>query len=815
MMYLKSITLLFVFFCLPFLAHSEPIEFGNIIGSVLDQTNQPIVGASVVLKGTVRGVTTNDQGGYIIKNVEIGTYTLVITSIGFEKQEKTIAILRGQTTTQKIILSENNLSLATLHVVFNKGVGGIGHMPEVSDYAINATKKNEVVKLDRIDANLAMNNTRQIFNRVPGIHIWESDGSGIQPGLASRGLSPNRSWEFNVRMNGYDITPDPMGYPEAYYNPPMEIVDRIEIVRGASSLQYGPQFGGLLNYVLRKPDASKRVVFESQNTVGSNGLFSTFNYVGGTEGKLQYTAYYQKRIGDGWRDNNKFNTDHAHLEMNYAFNNKFKAGFELTYMTYESQQPGGLTDSLFAVDAQQSLRSRNWFSTPWLVPALTAEYIFDENTRLSFKTFGTIGERSSIGFVSAITAKDPLSTNRQIDRDFYKNVGSELRFITDYTVFNKKNTLSTGVRYFNGNTHRQQKGKGDTGPEFNTTLVDATYPTDLNFINQNFAAFAENVFRFTDRFLMTGGLRLEHITTNSDGRLSYKTDGTENRISNINRSRTFFLAGIGAEYHPTKQSEFYTNIAQAYRPVLYSDLTPPATTDVIDQNLKDAKGFNFDFGYRGKVGAWLNFDVDYFYLNYDNRVGTITQLDVTNKTYQFRTNLGQSISKGFEGYVEIDPIAVFYPKSSIGNLSLFVSMSFINATYQDFKTTTVSNGQIVEGNLKGKHVENAPQYIHRFGVTYAKKGLSLTWQLSSVGEAYADASNTVKPNAAATSGLIPAYTVQDLSGSFKFLKHYNLKAGVNNLTDVRYFTRRSGGYPGPGLLPSDGRTWYVSAGLKF
>ena len=109
----------------------------------------------------------------------------------------------------------------------------------------------------------------------------------------------------------------------------------------------------------------------------------------------------------------------------------------------------------------------------------------------------------------------------------------------------------------------------------------------------------------------------------------------------------------------------------------------------------------------------------------------------------------------------------------------------------------------------------SPQYIHRFGITYAKKGLSLTWQLSSVGEAFADASNTVKPNTASTTGLIPAYTVQDLSASFKFLKHYNLKAGVNNLTDARYFTRRAGGYPGPGLLPADGRTWYVSAGLKF
>ncbi len=807
--------LLFLFSITSLMAHNPNGETGSVNGIVLDASRKPVVGASVVLKGTVRGVATNDRGEFSIKNIEVGTYTLVVSSVGSQIVEKSVDILRGGTTTVNIELLDLDLSLQTLHVVFNRGVRGNDHMAEVSDYTINATKKNEVIRLDRLDANLAMNNTRQIYGRIPGIHIWESDGSGIQPGLASRGLNPNRSWEFNVRMNGYDITPDPMGYPEAYYNPPMEVVDRIEIIRGASSLQFGPQFGGLLNYVLRKPDISTRFTAETQNTVGSNGLFSTFNYLGGTEGKLSYTAYYQKRVGDGWRQNGYFNTDHAHLEANYAINNKLKLGLEVTYMTYKSQQPGGLTDSLFQIDAQQSLRSRNWFSTPWLVPALTAEYVFDENAKLSFKTFGTIGERSSIGFVSAISNKDPLTTNRQVDRDFYKNVGSEVRFLKNYTLFNKKQTFSSGLRYYNGNMQRQQRGKGDTGTEFSTAIVDATYPTDLSFVNQNFAAFTEHIIHVSDRLLFTAGARFENVSTTADGRLSYKTDGSENRVSDLSRSRNFVIFGGGLEFHPTKQSEIYANLSQAYRPVLYSDLTPPSTTDVIDPNLKDAKGYNFDLGYRGKVGSWLNFDVDYFYLNYNNRIGTITQLDAANKTYQFRTNLGQSTSKGFEGYVEVDPIAAFSGQSPLGNLSFFASMSFIDATYKDFKTTSVVNGQIVEGNLKNKQVENAPQYIHRFGATYAKKGFSLTWQMSSVGEAFADASNTVKPNAAATTGLIPAYQVQDISASFKFLKHYNLKAGINNLTDARYFTRRAGGYPGPGLLPSDGRTWYLSAGLKF
>ncbi len=786
----------------------------SITGKISNRERQEaIAGSNVLLKGTVRGVQTNQEGNYTIKALPAGQYTIVVSSVGMKNQEIKIILAENESKKVDFQLEDFSQLLNDVQVIANRGIKGNEHLADVEGYSINAAKKNEVILLDNINANLAMNNARQVFGRTPGISVWENDGSGIQLGVASRGLSPNRSWEFNVRMNGYDITPDPMGYPEAYYTPPMEVVDRIEIVRGASSLQYGPQFGGLMNFVMRKPDISTRFTFESQNTTGSNGLFSTFNYIGGTEGKLSYTAYYQKRVGNGWRNNSYFNTDHAHAAVDYALSNKLKIGAEITYMTFQSQQGGGLTDAQFNQDARQSLRSRNWLSTPWLIPSFHAEYIFNEKSKLSFKAFGVVAERNSVGFTKAITEKDDL-LNRQVDRDFYNNYGSELRFITDYKLFGMNNTLATGLRYYNGNINRKQLGKGTADSDMNFEIVDTQYPRDLAFKNINTAAFFENIFRFSNRLLMTAGARIEHIDANMQGRFSV-VNGQATTLNPINRTRTFALFGGGAEYQVTEQSEFYSNISQAYRPVLISDLTPPATTDIIDENLQDAKGYNFDFGYRGKINSYLNFDLDYFYLNYDNRIGTITQTNSAGQRYQFRTNLGRSVSQGFEGYVEFDALSAFLPKSKLGSLSIFASVAFIDATYRDFKTTSVSNGQIVEGNLTGKFVENAPRKINRFGVTYSKKGFSATWQMSDIGKAYADASNTEIPNAAATTGVIPAYQVQDFSANFKFLKHYNIKAGVNNLSDERYFTRRSGGYPGPGILPADGRTFYVSAGVKF
>lgn len=809
-----NLTLFFaLFFNILYIFANHNLPKGIIRGQVTDAKQQAVAGATVVLRGTVRAAATNEKGEFEFTNLEASSYKVLVTLVGFQSQEQIVELTNDQTQTLTFTLAEQDLMLDALHITYRRGVRGNEHLPEVSELAINATKKNEVIVLNRLDANLAMNNTRQIFSRTPGIQIWESDGSGIQMGVAARGLSPNRSWEFNVRMNGYDITPDPMGYPEAYFTPPLEAVERVELVRGAASLAWGSQFGGLMNFVMRKPDAAKRFTFESQNTFGNNNLFSTFNYIGGTEGRMTYTVFYQKRRGDGWRENGFFDTDHAHAQISYAFSKKFRLGAEITYMDYKSQQAGGLTDSLFGANAQQSLRARNWFSAPWLVPTLTADYVFNENTRLSAKVFGTIGDRNSIGYVGAINTKDPLS-NRQIDRDFYRNMGSEVRFLHDFKWLGQTQTFSSGVRYYNGNMQRQQLGKGSIGNDYDMNLQDALFPRDMAFNNQNTAAFVEQLVRVNDKLLFTAGARFEHIGTSGEGRFNI-VNGQNVHLTPLSRSRNFVLLGAGAEYHLTKQSEIYTNFSQAYRPVLFSDLVPPATTDVIDENLKDAVGFNYDLGYRGKVANWLSFDIDYFYLNYNNRIGTITKANDNGTRYQFRTNLGRSVSQGFEGYVEFDPLALSGAKTMLGNLSLFASMSFIDAKYVDFQTTSVVNGQIVVNNLAGKQVENAPRYIHRFGVTYRKQGFSATWQLNSVGAAYADASNTETPNAAATTGKIPAYRVQDLSASFRFLRHYNLKAGVNNLTDVRYFTRRAGGYPGPGLLPADGRTWYISAGLKF
>ncbi|QNE42238.1 TonB-dependent receptor (plasmid) [Hymenobacter sp. NBH84] len=701
----------------------------------------------------------------------------------------------------------------------------------VDGTTLTAGRRNELIKPRDVNANLTQNNVRQVLARIPGLMVWENDGSGQQINIATRGLSPNRSWEFNTRQNGYDMSADAFGYPEAYYNPPMEAVERIQLLRGGAGLQFGPQFGGLLNYELKRGSRDKKVEIETSNTAGSNGLFNSYNAVGGTVGKVNYYAYYRHRQGDGWRPYNQFTVDDLHGNVHVALTERLTLGAEVSYLTDKLQQPGGLTDAQFAQDSRQSTRSRNWLSTPWLIPALTLDYKATERTRLSLKTFGLVASRSSVGFVAGLPAPDTVNRRtrqfaaRQVDRDEYRNLGAELRLTEDVDFLGRTHTLATGLRAYRATTTRRQRGTGTTSSDFDLTLTgDGRFTNEFDFTTTNAAAFAELLLHAGTRLSFTPGLRYDYLRNTGSGYLGRAANGTENRIPNQASRRNVLLYGLGTEFQVSPTTNLYANYSRAFRPVLFGDLVPPATSDVIDPNLKDARGYTAEVGYRGNFKSWLRFDVGYFFLNYEDRIGTIRRPvpgGTIGQTQQFRTNLGRTQTHGLEAYAELDLIHSITGNFNLPHLDLFAALSLLDARYGSLPVTTLTgtgpSTQIVESNLEGNYVENAPRQTLRTGLTFAHQGLSITGQFSHVAKAYADASNTETAPTNAQTGVIPAYQVADLSATWKLGRdsRYRLSGGVNNVFDARYFTRRSGGYPGPGILPADGRTWFAGLGLTL
>jgi Fe(3+) dicitrate transport protein len=684
-----------------------------------------------------------------------------------------------------------------------------GNLPAIDGVRIYGGKKAAFISPEKLNIDLSSNNSRQLFGRIPGIMVWESDGSGIQTGIATRGLSPNRSWEFNMRQNGYDIASDVFGYPEAYYTPPADAVAKIEVLRGASSLQYGPQFGGMINYVFENAPATNGSKTKIRQSFGSYGLFNNFISTGLRKDKFSFYSFYHRRSSDGWRENSAYTTQTGFISVGYDFNEKVKVKAEVTHSDMKSQQPGGLTDAQFQDNAQQSFRARNWMSIPWNMMNVQLDVKASEKFQLEIKTFGLLATRSSVGFLDPITTADVIlsTTNdyavRRLDADKYQNIGMELRGKYVFHLFGNEQTLAFGARAYQAKTFRHQKGNGTTGSNFNMNIDSLGYKVNYVFGTKNYALFAEQALYIGKRILVVPGVRLEQVVSSGSGSVNY----ANGEIPFQERAISKVLFGIGTEFHLNEKNEIYANASQAFRPMTFSELIPSATTDVIDPNLKDSESLNIDLGVRGSWKNYIHYDASVYQMNIQDRIGTYTQSSV-----RYVTNIGASLSKGVEMYVEGNVLSKF-KQGKFGSLQPFVSIAYNEATYTSWNDPTVAAGS--SSDRTNKTVENAPRRIQRYGVTYKLKGFSATYQLNKVSEAFADALNTVTPNAAATNGLIPAYSVSDLSFGYSGKENYTLQMGVNNLFNESYFTRRAGGYPGPGLLPANGRTYFFTFGIQI
>ncbi len=107
-------------------------------------------------------------------------------------------------------------------------------LPDMQDTRINAGKKTSVLDLDELP-KVSNNNYRQALTKTPGLLLSEETSPLVSVGY--RGLAPHRAQFTQVLKDGIPIHADQFGYPEAYYTPPLDTVDRIEFLRGGTSIE--------------------------------------------------------------------------------------------------------------------------------------------------------------------------------------------------------------------------------------------------------------------------------------------------------------------------------------------------------------------------------------------------------------------------------------------------------------------------------------------------------------------------------------------------------------------------------------------------
>ena len=808
-MILKDFRIIYLLLLSNFVLYGQ----NQVAGVVVEKLTETPIQSVEIFSGSGKLLaTTNFKGTYVFQ-VEQDSIDLIYFSYNYKPLKIAVNASKSLNLNIKLEPLTEQLSSVELAVV-KKQYFSVKRLADVEEMAIYAGKKNEVVVMDNIFANLATNNARQIYSQIAGLNIYQNDDAGLQLNIGGRGLDPNRTSNFNTRQNGYDISADVLGYPESYYTPPAESLSEIQIIRGAASLQYGTQFGGLVNFKMKDPNPNRLLEVQTQNTVGSNNLYTNFTSLSGTKNKLSYYAFFNYKRGDGFRDNSEFESRNTYFKSIYKPSEKTEISAELTYLSYLAQQAGGLNDVMFNNKPYQSNRSRNWFAIDWLLYNAKITHEFSDRTKFSFNFFGLDATRKALGFRSnRVDQVDSFEARDLIKGDF-RNYGFESRLLHNYKLLNKNSTALLGLKFYKANnTGQQGPGSNGYGPDFSfqtAQYIDYPAQSDYTYPNLNTAVFGEQLIYLNDVFSITPGFRFEYIKTESQGfSKTIRLDAAGNTILNETnyedeqRERSFVLLGIGASYKPTVFLEFYGNISQNYRSVTFADISIINPAFVINPEITDEKGYTMDVGARGVFKKLISYDISLFSLLYEDRIGFVQKVFPDANVRSERGNIGEARIFGFESLVDFNLNKLFSLGSKIQS-NLFFNTSFIDSKY----TASQANG------IVGNRVEFVPRVNFKTGFKFSYNDFTTSLQFSYISEQFTDATNAKESNLSGVIGAIPAYDILDIGCSYS-LGDFTFDAGVNNLLDNAYFTRRATGYPGPGIIPSPPQNVYLTVGLKF
>ncbi|RXR17370.1 TonB-dependent receptor [Flavobacterium amnicola] len=789
----------------------------KVSGIITSENNVPLTAVEIYIKSSGAKFVSNSKGEFTITTENSEELELVFHKDQYAILEKKVTASSENLTVvlEKIV----NLTEVTVSKQKEK-LFAINKLKDIDETAIYAGKKTEVVAIDKLTANKATNNARQIFAQVTGLTINESSDGGLQLSIGGRGLDPNRTSNFNTRQNGYDISADVLGYPESYYATPTESLEEIQVVRGAASLQYGTQFGGLVNFKTKTP-SSKIMEFQTRTTVGSYSLFTNFTSLSGTKNKFSYYTFYNYKQGDGFRPNSEFNSKNYFGNFNYKLNDNTSLHFDYTHFNYLAHQAGGLTDVMFTEDPLQSNRTRNWFAVNWNLFALRLKHKFNPTTDFSLQLFGLDASRKAVGFRSnRVADTDPVGGQRDLIIGEFVNWGAESRILKRYKIKNQTSALLLGAKYYQSKNTGIQ-GPGSSGSDANFNIATNEFPfyqnqSNYSYPNLNLSVFGENIFKITSNFSVTPGFRFEKIKTQANGwyrKINLDFSGNvildETKNENNVKDRNFFLFGVGLSYKPQNKIEIYGNVSQNYRSVTFNDIRTVSPSQVIAENITDEKGYTSDIGIRGQIGSKITFDTSIYGLYYDDKIGEYETENPNGSAavVRLRDNIGTALTYGFETMFDWSLNKTFFENNDNLIWNLFSNIAVTNSEYLK------SNAPNIEGNK----VEFVPLYNIKTGTGFGYKNFMSSIQFTYVSSQFTEAKNSrtdLKDNTYGIFGQIPDYYVADFSSSYKLGK-WKLEVGVTNLTNNSYFTRRATGYPGPGIIPSDARSFYTTLEFVF
>lgn len=609
--------------------------------------------------------------------------------------------------------------------------------------------------------------TEEILKRVSGVYVKPEEESAIVANIGMRGIS-SADYKTLILEDGVPVAAGLFVGNGRYYNPRIQRMDSIEVLKGSSALRYGPMnIGGVVNYRTKQPKDGALVDL----SIGSWDTYNTTVELGGSSPTKDSNvgAILSWAKSDGFMDKS-YEMKDAVIKAGTAIGDNQWVGVKFTHyendanISYRGQFLGE-----YHAKKKNNPAPDDWFLTER--NSFDINHRWDINPDTELQTLLYWSEMNRDYWRYGVNATASQAAGRWIYTDnvsgnnrAFERIGAETRLIAKNTIFNIPGEAEIGLRLMNEKMDDVTINAKRATPRSGTTAKDTKDSA------KSVALYAQNRFDISDQLSVTPGVRVERYEQQRDDKQKNET---------VKTSNTEVMPGLGVTYQFIPAVQLYASVYKAFSPALNGD----SLSGMKDQKLEAETAVSWELGLRGQQDA-VRYELTAFRMDFDN------QIIPANSNSDFQsTNGGKTYNQGLEGAVSLEFENGF---DVFANLTWIANAEFKGDRYN-------KNGSLKSKD--GDRVPYTPEWVANLGVGYTYAGLRSQLSANYTGSQFTDELNT-KPIVENTSGFftgkIDAYTTVDLTTRYTLNDQVEFYGAVKNLEDKRYIASlRQGIYVGP------------------
>ncbi|MBC2669093.1 TonB-dependent receptor family protein [Novosphingobium piscinae] len=676
-------------------------------------------------------------------------------------------------------------------------------LPDEAGTMIFAGKLGDIAVLSDVPP-VAGRNLRLALADIPGLLVSEvSNGSWAS--LSYRGLGePHESWNLLTLQDAIPAVPDMYSYPAAYFIPPFELVERVEFIRGASGLLYGPQPGGAINYVMRGPRKPAGAEGQARVTLGSWDARQALANLAVSDGRFAADGFVQYAAGNGPRRTNSDQEQFTGRLRGHYVSDAMTLTLALDYYQGRFGEPGGLSRARLAADRRAVSTAFDRLRIERFAPTLALDWEVDDQTELTARAFYSRFERESWRQAGGSFGQVTPTANvlvRQLQA--FDTAGIDLRVRREFggqgqhalTLGAFGHTSDAPVLVDKGLSSADLAGLGGAVSRVSRSGHATAIFGEIKF------GFGDvqivpgfRVERLRQRVVETLDLLLGSVTSGTPG----APNGALGHRENVD---TVPLFGIGVTWDAGESLRFVANASRGFKPLLYNDGVTFQTGVDVAGTFEASFAFSLETGVQFRPAPPLRIDASLFRITFEDQIGFLAGPLPTTPLFNAvgaggarRQNVGTMRNQGIDLAVRFDLLGPDGLAGGGDTLRLSTNLQLLDATFTN-------------GVVHGATPQYAPNHLLRSTLAYlGRNGARAALTFTSVGDQQGSDNNVAD-------FALPGYQVLDASVEWPIAGGFSIGAGINNLLDETYAGRvRPGG--GGGFDPGLPRNVFVSLGWR-